>query len=156
LYYAIGGLGLSWAVLKIGYRRILFYSKPLLAVFTFLLLLTLIPGIGREVNGSRRWLNLGGFSFQPSEFVKYLIPAFFIHSFLKFQGEVFSFRDFIKLVSIVSVPMLLILVEPNNGTTAVIGMTLLALFLLMRIPFRFWAFPLLGFMIIGGTFASQM
>ena len=156
LYYAMAGLGLAWVVIKLGYRELLRYSAPLLAVFTFLLLLTLIPGIGREVNGSRRWLHFVGLSFQPSEFVKYIIPAYFIHNYLKYDEEKFYFRDFIKLVGVVSVPMLLVLVEPNNGTTAVIGLTLVALFLLTRIHFRYWAFPLLGFVIVVGTFALQL
>lgn len=156
LYYAIAGLGLAWGVIKLGYRNLLNYSTPLLVIFSVLLLMTLIPGIGREVNGSRRWLNLAGLSFQPSEFVKYIIPAYFIHNFLKFNEEEFGFKDFIKLVGTVSIPMLLVLVEPNNGTTAVIGLTLVALFLITRIQFKYWAWPLLGFVLVVGTFASQL
>lgn len=155
IYYALGGLMLALILIKAGYRNLLRYSTPLLACFTFFLLLTLIPGIGREVNGSRRWLNIAGLSFQPSEFVKYLVPAFFIDRLMKHEGE-FTFRDFIRLVGIVAVPMVLILVEPNNGTTAVVGMTLLVLFFLTRIKFRYWAWPLLGFTLVVGTFASQL
>lgn len=156
LSYAVAGLGLAWGVIKIGYRNLLNYSTPLLIIFTLLLLLTLIPGIGKSVNGSRRWLSIAGLSFQPSEFVKYIIPAYFIHHFLKFNEADFYFRDFIKLVGIVSIPMVLVLVEPNNGTTAVIGLTLVALFFLTRIHFRYWAWPLLGFVLVVGTFASQL
>lgn len=156
LFYAVAGIALACGIVKIGYRNLLRYSTPLLAVFTLLLVLTLIPGIGREVNGSKRWLHIAGLSFQPSEFVKYLVPAFIIHRYLQYEDGAFFFRDFIKLVAIASVPMLLILVEPNNGTTAVIGMTLLALFLLARIQFRYWAWPLLAAILIGGTFASQL
>jgi len=154
--YAIGGLALSWVVLKCSYRNLLAYSTPLLIIFSVLLLMTLIPGIGREVNGSKRWLNLAGFSFQPSEFVKYVIPAYFIHQFLNYDEKEFDFHSFIKLVAVVSIPMLLILLEPNNGTTAVIAVTLTALFLLARIHFRYWAWPLLGFVLVVGTFASQL
>lgn len=156
LYYAFAGLLLATLIVKVGYKNILFYSTPLLAVFTFLLLLTLIPGIGREVNGSRRWLNLAGFSFQPSEFVKYLVPAFFIQRYLSFDPEAFTFKDFIKLVGFAAVPMALIMIEPNNGTMAVIAMTLVLLFFLTRIPFRYWAWPLLGFVVVAGAFASQL
>jgi cell division protein FtsW len=156
IYYAIAGLALGWAVFKIGYRNLLLYSAPLLALFTFLLVLTLIPGIGREVNGSKRWLNLAGLSFQPSEFVKYLVPAYFIHRFLQYDEGAFTFKDFIRLLGTVSVPMLLIMVEPNNGTTAVIGMTLVTLFLLTRIQLRYWAWPLLAFILVGGTFAYNL
>ena len=156
LFYALAGLGLAWGIIKTGYQKLLQYSTPLLVIFTFLLVLTLIPGVGREVNGSRRWLNLAGLSFQPSEFVKYVIPAYFIQNFLKYKHEEFYFRDFIKLVGTLSVPMVLVLIEPNNGTTAVIGLTLVALFLLTRIHFRYWAWPLLGFVLVVGGFASQL
>lgn len=156
LYYAGIGLVLAWGLVRIGYQKLLTYSAPLLAIFTFLLLLALIPGIGKEVNGSKRWLHFAGVSFQPSEFVKYVIPAYFIHQFLKYQNEEFHFRDFIKLAGIVSVPMFLILIEPNNGTTAVIGLTMAALFLLARIRFRYWAWPLIAFVVVLGTFALQL
>jgi cell division protein FtsW len=156
LLYALFGLGLAACVIKTGYRTLIAYSSPLLILFTFFLVLTLIPGIGREVNGSKRWLSLAGFSFQPSEFVKYLIPAFFIHRVLSFEEGKFYFADFIRLVGLVSVPMFLIMIEPNNGTTAVIGMTLLALFFVARIPFKYWAWPLLAAVLLGGGFASQL
>lgn len=156
MLYALGGIGLGFGIVKAGYRQILALSGPLLVVFSVLLLMVLIPGIGKEVNGSKRWLNLAGFSFQPSEFVKYVVPAFFIHRYLNFEPQTFTFRDFIKLIGIVAIPMFLIMIEPNNGTTAVIGMTLLAFFLLARIPAKFWAWPLLAFVLVGGTFASQL
>lgn len=156
LCYAVLGLGLAAVIFKLGYRRLLSYSPLFLLLFTFFLLLTLIPGIGREVNGSRRWLSMGGLSFQPSEFVKYLVPAFFIHHFLNIEAASFTFKSFLKLVGIVSVPMLLILIEPNNGTTAVIGMTLIVLFFVARIPFKYWAWPLIAFMCAGGSFAYNL
>ncbi len=156
IYYALAGLALAWGVHRVGYRTLLRYSGPILAFFTLLLVLTLIPGIGREVNGSRRWLNIAGLSLQPSEFVKYLIPAYFIHQVLKAQAGVFTFVHFLKLVATVSVPMVLILVEPNNGTTAVIAMTLVVVFLLTRIPFIYWAWPLLAFTLVVGAFAMQL
>jgi cell division protein FtsW len=156
LMYAVMGLGLSWIAWKVGYGNVLKYSPQLLAIFTFLLLLTLIPGIGREVNGSRRWLSIFGLSLQPSEFVKYIIPAYFIHSFMQFSGKLFTFRDFLKLVGTLAVPMLLILVEPNNGTTAVIGMTVLVLCLLTRVSFKYWAIPLLVCVFLGGIFAYNL
>lgn len=156
VFYAFGGILLGSLIWRMGYRRILHYSPILLMFFTFLLLLALIPGIGREVNGSRRWISLAGFSFQPSEFVKYLIPAYFIYRFSQFQEGLLTYKEFMKLVGIVAIPMFLILIEPNNGTVAVIGMTLLVLFLLTRISFAYWAWPLLAFLIVGGASASQL
>lgn len=156
LMYAAAGIGLSLVVGKIGYRQLLAFSPKLLAFLTFLLLLTLIPGIGREVNGSKRWLMIFGLSLQPSEFVKYILPAYFIHRFLQYSGQEFTFKDFLKLIGTVAVPMILIIVEPNNGTTAVIGMAVLVLCLLMRISYKYWALPLIICVGLGGIFAINL
>ena len=156
ILYGIAGIILAFGMWKVGCKRLISISPMLLAIFSILLVLTLIPGIGREVNGSRRWLGIAGFSFQPSEFVKYIIPAYFIHRFFEFKDGIVTFRDFLKLVGIPVVPMLLIMVEPNNGTAAVIGMTMVVLCLLMHISFKFWALPLAILVVLGGTFAYNL
>lgn len=148
------GVALGASLWKLGYRKFVSISPGLLVLFIFLLVLTLIPGVGRVVNGSRRWIGVGGFSFQPSEFVKYVIPAFFIYRFI--QLETFDYKKLLKILAIVAIPMGLILVEPNNGTVAVIGMTLFVMFLLTRVPMKFWAWPLVGFMLVGGAFAYHL
>lgn len=156
LLYAMGGVALATGVYNLGYKRFLAWSPLLLALFTFFLVLTLIPGIGREVNGSRRWLSLGGFSFQPSEFVKYIVPAYFIHRFLKEVQEPWTLVRFLKLIAIPIVPILLILVEPNNGTALVVSMTLVVLCLFTGVPLKYWAMPLCILIVVGGVFASQL
>jgi cell division protein FtsW len=154
IIFAVVGVGMGISIAKIGYKRFVDMSPSLLALFTFLLVLTLVPGVGRVVNGSRRWIGVGGFSFQPSEFVKYIIPAFFVYRYL--QLKEFDLKKLLQVVSIVAVPMGLILIEPNNGTVVVIGMTLFVLCLLTRVPMKFWAWPLVGFMLVGGAFAYNL
>ncbi|EFB40837.1 MULTISPECIES: putative lipid II flippase FtsW [Parachlamydia] len=141
--YSTAGFALAFGVWKVGYHRFLKYSPLLLALFSFFLVITLIPGIGREVNGSRRWLAIGGLTFQPSEFVKYILPAFFIERLMALDRQALSLKDLLKLATICAIPILLILVEPNNGTAAVIGLTLIALCLVTRIPVKYWALPLI-------------
>lgn len=154
--YAGAGLFLAFCVSRIGYDTILRISPLLLTLFSIFLLLTLIPGIGREVNGSRRWLGFAGLYFQPSEFVKIIVPAFFIYRFLGVQGEKISLSFFLRVVGIAFIPILLILIEPNNGTAAVIAFSLVVLCFLLRVRFKFWAFPLVALVLVGGTFASQL
>lgn len=154
--YAVAGFGLALAAWRIGYRTLLNYSFPLLCLMTLLLVAVLIPGVGREVNGSKRWIGIAGFSFQPSEFVKYLVPAFFIHRFLQFEGRQLTLSDFLRLAGAVAIPILLILIEPNNGTAAVIGMSVVVLCLLTRIPFKYWALPLAILVVIGAVSAAHL
>lgn len=156
MMFAFVGAGLTCIIWKIGYRNIISLSPELLIFFTFLLILALIPGVGREVNGSKRWITLAGLSFQPSEFVKYLVPAFLINRFLQTDPSLMSAKEFFKDLGIVAVPMLLILIEPNNGTFAVIGTGVMVLCFLARVSFKYWALPLLLFSLVGGVFAYNM
>jgi cell division protein FtsW len=156
IFYGFCGIALSYLTYRIGYQRLIDYSPQILLALTVMLVLVLIPGIGKEVNGSKRWLNILGISFQPSEFVKFFVPAFFIHRFLPLQESKPHVRDFLKIVGLIAIPMALIMIEPNNGTTAVVGAALLAVFFLMRVPIRFWALPLGISLFAGILFASQL
>jgi cell division protein FtsW len=156
ILYACSGLILAAGIWRIGYHRIIVYSPYLLLFFCFLLVLVLIPGIGREVNGSKRWIGIAGFSFQPSEFVKYIVPAYMIYRLLPIDPIQLSFKSFFKLGGLLAIPIILILVEPNNGTAGVIGLTVLVLCVLARIPFKFWALPLVILAVIGGISAYHL
>lgn len=156
IFFACIGLGLAFAAWMLGYHRFITFSPYLMAFFCFLLVLTLLPGIGREVNGSKRWLFIGGFSFQPSEFVKYIVPAYMIHRLSRIDSSKMLFKDFFKLVAILAIPILLILVEPNNGTAGVIGLVVIVVCVLSQIPFKYWALPLLILVIIGGISAYHL
>lgn len=80
-----GGVGLigMYVLSHIDYKRIVKLSPILLAISSFLLLLVLIPGIGSNINGSRRWFNFGFVSFQPSEFTKIAMILFLAFSLAK-------------------------------------------------------------------------
>lgn len=156
ILYGCAGLLLAGGAWWMGYRKLVAYSPYLFLILSILLVMTLIPGIGREVNGSRRWIGIAGFSFQPSEFVKYILPAYFIYRLSPIDPSQLNFKEFFKLVAIVSVPILLILVEPNNGTAGVIGLTVLVICVLSRIRFKYWALPLGILIVIGGISAYHL
>lgn len=156
IFYVAGGLTLAFLVWWVGYQKLLKWSPYLLIFFSFLLILTLIPGIGKEVNGSKRWINIAGFSFQPSEFVKYIVPAYFIHTVLELKGRDLELKSFLKLAVKLAIPILLILVEPNNGTAGVICLTVIVVCIMTRISFRYWGFPLAILILIGGVSAYHL
>ena len=154
LCYGIAGLFLGVIVYRLGYETLLRYSIPLLLAGSVLLIAVFIPGIGQTVNGARRWIGLFGFTFQPSEWIKIFIPAVFIRWSL--QQKQVTLQAFLKILSFVSVPLALILLEPDNGTTAIILSVLFVLFLLTKIPMRYWVFPLVILIALGGAVAYQM
>ncbi|AYC35136.1 putative lipid II flippase FtsW [Pseudomonas cavernae] len=93
--------------------------KLLLGAFA-LLVLVLVPGIGREVNGSMRWIGFGMFNVQPSELAKMFVVIFLAGYLVRRQEEVReSWMGFFKPF-IVLLPMAgLLLMEPDFGATVV-------------------------------------
>ena len=107
-------------------------SSWLLLLLGFVLLaLVLIPGIGREVNGSRRWLALGPLTLQASELVKLFVVLYLAGYLVRRHEEVKSkFAGFVKPMAVVSAVTLLLMMEPDFGATVVTVGTALALLFL--------------------------
>lgn len=155
ILYALVGLVCGVVVFWIGYQEIIARSGPLLIALSVLLVCVFIPGIGQQMNGAYRWINLGGGSLQPSEFVKFLIPLYFI-KIISAQEKPLELRPFLTVLCKLAIPMGLILIEPDNGTVVIIFSALFALFLLSSQRALFWAAPLAVLCVCGGIVASQM
>ena len=69
------GLGAMFVISKIDYKKYKKFYK--LAYIASIILLVLVLGIGRRINGAKRWVFIGGLSFQPSEIVKFLLIIFY-------------------------------------------------------------------------------
>ncbi|WP_198333218.1 putative lipid II flippase FtsW [Legionella clemsonensis] len=114
-------------------------SVPLLLICLLMLLLVLIPGIGRIVNGSRRWLAFGPIGIQVSELAK-LTMVFYVSGYLVRQQESVrhSVIGFVKPMIILGLVSLLLLKEPDFGATVVISGTVMALLFLAGVKFRYY------------------
>jgi cell division protein FtsW len=95
------------------------------------LVAVLIPGIGHEVNGSARWLNLGVMKIQPSEIVKLTVVLYISGYLIRRQAEVQNqWSGFIKPLVILGLIVVLLLLEPDFGSVVVLmGAVLTLLFL---------------------------
>jgi cell division protein FtsW len=102
-------------------------AAPYLFLFTvFLLVIVLIPGIGRMVNGSQRWIRLIGLSFQPSEFAKLAVTLYAADYTVRKVAVMHSFRKgFLPMFGVMLLAGTLLLLEPDFGAFAVI--TLIAM-----------------------------
>lgn len=154
LYGMVGGLGAA-GVWFLGYKNIFKLSGFFLFSSILLLVFVFVPGIGQQLNGAHRWVGFFGYSFQPSEFVKYVIPVYFIHV-LTSSDKAFCLKSFLKLIGILSIPIGLILIEPDNGTAGIILVSLFVLFILTRIKWIYWMLPLVIVTAGGIAVASQM
>lgn len=124
-------LGLAFLTYQVPMETWRNSSWLLLLVGFVLLALVLIPGIGREVNGSRRWLALGPFGLQVSEFVKLSVVLYLAGYLVRRHEEVKSkFAGFVKPMAVVSAVTLLLMMEPDFGATVVTVGTALALLFL--------------------------
>lgn len=133
------GLGLSTAFLiyfiPIHFWRI--FSVALLLFGIILLILVLIPSFGHAVNGSMRWIILGGINFQPSELMKFLM-ILYLSGYLirRSQAVRESLHGFINAMAVLIFISSLILLEPDYGTTVVLFATVLGMLFLAGVPLR--------------------
>lgn len=156
LLVAAIGCAAGWGVWRIGYRQVLELSPLLFIGISFLLLLVFVPGIGKSVNGAHRWIGIGGLTLQPSEFAKLIIPIWIIERLRGVEVAKLTFWEFVKRTVWIAFPILLILVEPDNSTVGVIGVALLVLIFLQRVPAKFWGIPLLAGVLVAGFSAYKL
>lgn len=137
--FALVGLGLSFVLAGIDYRFFVSAAWFVYGVGLALLGLVLVPGIGSEAGGARRWFDLGPLDIQPSEFVK-LTTMIALAAFISSRGEAMKeFGNFVLSLLIVGAPMLLIAAEPDLDTAVVFAAIWVAMMAMARTRFIYFA-----------------
>lgn len=131
LVYLVIGLGAAGVVLMVPLATWQRHSWLLLLVAIALLVMVLVPGIGREVNGARRWIGFGAFNIQPSEIAKVFVVLYLAGYLVRRQEEVReSWAGFFKPFVVLLPMAFLLLLEPDFGATVVMmGAAMAMLFL---------------------------
>lgn len=132
--YAIAGILLCLFVSRIPYVLYKKYIVPILIITTVLLIAVLIPGIGLELKGARRWINFGLFVMQPSEALKITL-SMYLAAWLsvKEKGRLLAF------CLLVGVMCGLVMLQPDLGTTMVVAVTSVILYFLSGAPLKHMA-----------------
>ena len=124
LLWAVIGVMAMIAAMNIDYFRTKRYVGPALIVVIFLLVAVLIPGIGKEIKGSSRWIGIGSLSLQPSELAKLAMVFFMARSLSINQDKIKSFlKGLSPHLVLLGVVSLLIMAQPDLGTTVVLAGT---------------------------------
>jgi rod shape determining protein RodA len=159
IYWLVGGGLLATVVAAIDYRHYERLGYALYAGGVVLLLLVFI--LGREIRGSSRWIYIGSYSFQPSEFMKlFLVIALakYLHDDPRLDGR--TLKDLVAPTLIAAVPTALVLLQPDLGTALILILVFVSICALTRIQTRslvwlgvvtgfvapvFWSYGLRGY-----------
>ncbi len=117
IHFAVA-LGAMWMVAMVPPKRLLSVAVPL-----YLLGVLLLVGViffGETSKGAKRWLNLGVARIQPSEIMKIAVPLMLAWYFHQREGLV-RFREFIVAGVLLAIPLGLIVVQPDLGTSLLVG-----------------------------------
>jgi rod shape determining protein RodA len=135
VYWLVSGSILAMLVTSIDYRH---YEKFGYALYAFgIVLLALVFVLGKDIRGSSRWIYIGSFSLQPSEFMKlFLIIAVakYLHDDPKSEGR--TLRDLAVPAVLLAVPTVLILAQPDLGTALILMLIFVTVCSLTRIAWR--------------------
>jgi len=136
VFYGVG-LCLAALFVVVDYHRIAGWSRATYWVMILLLILVLIPGIGEVRQGARRWFDLGVTLIQPSEFAK-LAFIFALADFLTRPNEEMLMPGvFLKALGMTALPFILILKEPDLGSSLVFFPVGIAMMFIAGVPLRF-------------------
>ncbi len=119
------GLGTAWFVRQYDYRALANMQTALFVLDCLLMVSPRIPGLGSSAKGITGWVKIPiiGLTFQPSEVAK-LVTIFLISSMgAQFNGKIEALKDYVKLCATLTVPFLLILVQPDLGTGLIVLVT---------------------------------
>ncbi len=86
-----------------------------------ILLLLLVKLMGTDANGAQRWLNIGGFQFQPTELAKIILILFFAKFFMDHEEDLNTLGTLVKAVVLIAIPLSLILSQPDLKNTITVA-----------------------------------
>ncbi|MEF3255311.1 MAG: rod shape-determining protein RodA [Deferribacterales bacterium] len=117
LYWLLIGVGVYLFFSFLNYKHLVKWSTILYILGLFMLVLVLI--IGHVGMGAQRWINIGGFKFQPSEFFKIIFVLLMPKIYNDFSDKPLGFMEIIKKFILVIPPFLLVFFQPDLGTAMV-------------------------------------
>lgn len=151
------GLVLAYGTTLIDYRLLRAYTPIVWGLGVLGLLAVLTPGVGSTVNGAKAWIALpGGFQIQPAELAK--ISIILGISMLLAErsgiGADPTDKDVLKALAISAIPILLIMLQPDLGTTLIISAAVVIMVAVSGAPTR-WVAGLLLLALLGGFVAVK-
>jgi rod shape determining protein RodA len=115
MFWIAAGLAAMFIFAKIDYHHLLDWVPWAYGVC--LVALVAVLAVGHKVLGARRWIGIGSMRFQPSEWVKLVLILAVARYFANLGGRSLTWKDIFKVFVLVGVPMILVIRQPDLGTT---------------------------------------
>lgn len=154
IQFAILGLAIMWFVSKIDYRIYKKFYWPIYWLSIGVLLLVLIPGLGVEGGGARRWVNLGFTQFQPSEITKIGMIIFYAGYLSDHKADLRSFKKGFVIPLLYLIPPVAIALFIQNHLSVGIVMSAITFVMMLMAGCRLLYFILSGLIVGGGGIAA--
>lgn len=135
-WYALG-VGAAVVVCLVDYRILARYSLVIYWFFILTLVAVLVPGIGSIRYGARRWIDLGLFQVQPSEFAKLAFIFVQAHYLSRPAVELRSLGVFVRGLALTLLPFLLIMKEPDLGSALILLPIAFTMLFVAGVPLRY-------------------
>jgi rod shape determining protein RodA len=151
------GLALAYGTTLIDYRLLRAYTPIVWGLGVLGLIAVLTPGVGSTVNGAKAWIGLpGGFQIQPAELAKISIILGIAMVLAERNGASAdpTDRDVLRSLAVAAVPIMLIMLQPDLGTTLIISAAIVIMIAVSGAPTR-WIVGLLLLAILGGFVAVK-
>lgn len=127
VWMAVGAVGCI-AAAGLPYPKLRGVCTVALVLSAVLLVMVLIPHVGRKIGGARRWLVFGGMQVQPSEFAKLVLIVWLAHYLAKEKRRIHLFgRGFVVPMAVTGTFLLFVLAEPDFGSTALMALVAFAM-----------------------------
>ena len=122
------GLGLLALALRVGHQRVASLAYPLLGAVVLLMLLVLVPGVGKTAGGAQRWIDLRILRFQPSEAAKVILVLYLARSLARKRDKVRLFSiGVLPHVLVTGALVLLCLAESDLGSGIILFLVMFAM-----------------------------
>ena len=140
LIWTLLGVVAFAVIVRIDYHRWQDAVRPLLIATSVLLVAVLVPGIGIYVGGSRRWLGIGAWRFQPSEIAKLALLLFAADLLTRREDELYDTRRVLKPLLLVTLAIAaLVCLEPDLDSTVLLALIVGAVMVAGGISARYLA-----------------
>ena len=137
--FGAAGIAAFFVLSRISLEFVRKLILPLIIFAAVLCLLTRVPGIGVELNNATRWIEIGEFTYQPSELVKFILPLYLAHILDKKAdklGELYS--GILPPVIVTGIFFFLIYIQNNFSTAVFIVFNAMVIFFLAGIKYRYF------------------